>query len=439
MSAPLSVVRIAPLTERRLLARLAAVQVEGRLPSVVAALLRDGRLVWSAGYGDVPGDPLDVQYRIGSITKTFTAVLVMQLVREGAASLEDSASRWLGPDVPFADRTLRELLVHDGGLPAEPVGEWWERRDGGTFAELAAANASATEVFGRGERFHYSNLGYGLLGEVVAQIREQSWWDAVRLRVLEPLGMSRTTYDPGRSHAQGYSVHPYAGTLSPEPHTDTGAMAPAGQLWSTLSDLTGYTRFLLDGHPDVLPRELLALMATPRSGTPGAGLTQAHGLGLQLWPGGSGTLIGHTGSMPGFIAGCFVDPMRRTGAVMLCNGTTGVRTAPALAGMLEELETWEPSVPSPWRPTVAVPAEYAALLGVWHWGNTPHVFSAEGSDLVVRVNGTEQYRYRVDGDRIVGIGGYQAGEELRVVLSEGGSVSHLDLATFRLTREPYGA
>jgi CubicO group peptidase (beta-lactamase class C family) len=439
MSAPLSVVRIAPLTERRLLARLAAVQVEGRLPSVVAALLRDGRLVWSAGYGDVPGDPLDVQYRIGSITKTFTAVLVMQLVEDGLASLEDQASRWLGPDVPFADRTLRELLVHDGGLPAEPVGEWWERRDGGTFADLATANAGAGPVFGRGERFHYSNLGYGLLGEVVARVREQSWWEAVGSRVLEPLGMSRTTYEPSKPHALGFSVHPYAGTLTAEPLTDTGAMAPAGQLWSTLSDLTGYTRFLLDGHRDVLSRDVLARMATPRAGTPGAGLTQAHGLGFQLWPGGSGTLMGHTGSMPGFVAGCFVDPARRTGAVMLCNGTTGVRTAPALAGMLEELETWEPSVPAPWRPTVAVPPAYAELLGLWHWGNTPHVFAVEGSDLVVRVQGVEQYRYRVDGDRIVGISGYQAGEELCVVRSDSGEVDRLELATFRLTREPYGS
>lgn len=425
-----------PVTSERLRARLAATQREARLPSVVAAVTQYGRVAWTGGYGDVPGeDPLDVQYRIGSVTKTLTAVLVMQLVEEGLASLDDAASRWLG-DVGYADRTLGELLAHDGGLQAEPAGEWWERRDGDSFDELAKANDGSAAVFDRGERFHYSNLGFGLLGEVVARVRGESWWDAVRTRVLEPLGMRRTSYHAEAPHAQGFSVHPYAGTLREEPHTDTRAMAPAGQLWSTAGDLSRLVLFLLEGHPAVLSRDRVAQMAAPRSGTAAEG--PLYGLGLQLVPGGKDGLVGHSGSMPGFLAGVMVDPARRTGAVMLANGTTGVASAALLAGLLADLEAPVPVVLPPWRPNETVPPEYDGLLGVWHWGNTSHVFEVQGEDLVVLLRGRETYRYRVVDGRIVGVGGYQAGEKLHVVRAADGSIAHLDLATFTFTRAPYG-
>ena len=242
--------QVAPSTARRLLAALADVQVEGRLPSVVAGLVRDGHLVWTAGYGDVPGDPVDTQYKIGSITKTMTAVLVLQLVEERRIRLDSRIGEVLG-NVGYADRTVRQLLAHVGGLQAEPDGPWWERSDNGPFDE--ADHGQVTPAHPVGRTWHYSNLAYGLLGELVARLRGEPWADALRSRVLEPLGMDRTTYDPQAPHAQGFSVHPYARTLLAEPNPDTGWMAPAGQLWSTVTDLATYTRFLLEGHPDVCP------------------------------------------------------------------------------------------------------------------------------------------------------------------------------------------
>jgi CubicO group peptidase (beta-lactamase class C family) len=427
---------VAPVTSRRLLAALARIQSEGRVPSIVAGLVRDGALVWSAGYGEVPGDPLDVQYKIGSITKTMTAVLVQQLVDEGAISLDEPASAVLG-EVGYGDRTLRHLLAHDAGLQAEPTGPWWERSEGGTFDELAAANDGSGEAFGVGVTFHYSNLAYGLLGEVVDRVRGGSWWDCVRSRILAPLGMERTSYHPEEPYARGFSVHPYANTLTPEPLPDTGAMAPAGQLWSTVADLATYSQFLLDGHPDVLSVAQLETMFVPQTGALAGGLNQAHGLGFQLYAGGSGTLVGHTGSMPGFVATCFVDRVRRTGVVAFSNATTGMGAVVTANSLLAELEASEPTVPPAWRPTTRIPDEIADLLGVWHWGNTMHVFELEGEDLVVRLRGTVQYRYRVCDGRIVGVEGYQNGEELRVVRNPDGSVNHLDLATFVFTRTPY--
>ena len=427
-------------TSHRLLARLAHAQTTGRLPSVVAGLVRDGAPVWFGSYGSpaVPGhDALDVQYRIGSITKTMTAVLVLQLVREGRIGLDDPASAVLG-EVGYADRSLRQLLAHSSGMQSEPAGSWWERSAGLSFEELVAANDGSGAVFGAAERFHYSNLGYALLGEVAARLIGTTWWEAVQERVLAPLGMTRTSHLPTGAAAQGQSVHPYEGTLFPEPATDTGAMAPAGQVWATITDLATYATFLGQGHPDVLSVEELDRAYGPQSGAPEDGLAAAHGLGFQILRGGSGTLAGHTGSMPGFLATVLVDRKRRTGGVVLANATTGYSPAAIVVELLEELERSEPTLEGPWLPSAGVPAALAGVPGVWHWGNTPVVFAMAGTELVGYRNGVEAYRFSVrDDGRVVGTSGYHAGEELHVVRREDGSISHLDIATFIYTRVPY--
>ncbi len=431
MSAP-----VADLTDRRLRWLLAKAQADGQVPSVVAGVIRDGGLAWSGGAGAVPGQAHDTQYKIGSITKTFTAVLVLQLVDEGALSLDAPASEVLGA-VGYGDRTVRQLLAHTGGLQAEPAGSWWERTEGGSFDELTRANDGSAAAFEPDRQFHYSNLAYGLLGEVVARLRGQSWWDAVAQRILEPLAMARTSYQASGVHAEGWSVHPYAQTLIAEPLPDTGTMAPAGQVWSTVADLATWCRFLLQGHPDVLGVESLALAYTPQAGDEHSGLAYSHGLGFQIFRGGSGTLVGHSGSMPGFHAICVVDRGRRTGVVGLVNATAGVPVATFGASLLDELERWEPALPPVWVPNERVPRELVDLLGVWHWGATPHVLTCEGGDLVARRRSVEVWRFSVRDARIIGTRGYHAGEELRAVRRGDGTVSHLDVGTFILTREPY--
>ncbi|KRF11668.1 hypothetical protein ASG90_17815 [Nocardioides sp. Soil797] len=417
-------------------ARIARAQVDGRMPSIVAGVVRDGQLVWVGGHGDVPGTPEDTQYKIGSITKTFTAVLVLQLVDEGRLDLDDTVSTVLG-DVGYGDRTIRSLLAHNSGMQAEPNGSWWERSPGLTFEELAAANADSAGVLPVGQQFHYTNLAFGLLGEIVARLRGATWWECVQTRILDVLGMSRTSYQFEGVHAQGTSIDPYTGELIEEPHPDTGAMAPAGQMWSTVADLATYCVFLLDGHPDILSKARLEEAFIPQSAALATGLESAHGLGFQMHRGGSGVLVGHTGSMPGFVASCFVDRIRRTGFVAFANAMTGLPATGIATTLAEELEVSEPTVPEPWRPSAEVPDLVREIVGVWHWGPTPMVFGWEGDQLVVRRNGVVGYRYRLDGDRLVGTAGYQTGETLQVVRNEDGSINHLDLATFIFTRTPY--
>lgn len=425
------------LTDRRLRVQLALAQVSGRVPSLVAGLVRDGELVWSASLGDLAGPPLDTQYRIGSITKTLTAVLVLQLARAGALGLDAPIGEVLG-DVPYADRSARSLLAHASGLTSESVGDWWERSDGVVWDDLVARHRDVAPVLPDRQQFHYSNLAFALLGEAAARLNGSTWWEAVQARITGPLRMSRTSYLPEPPAAQGLSVHPYDSTLAPEPATDTRAMAPAGQLWSTITDLATYAQFLLEGHPDVLPLDDLLLASHPQSGDRDDKLSYAHGLGFQQFAGGSGMLVGHTGSMPGFLAACLVDRERRTGGVLLANATTGFSPGGVVTGLLELLDECEPTIPVPWAPTPAVPDLMAGVPGVWHWGNTPLVFRLEGETLVATNRDDEvKHRFAVVDGRILGVSGYHAGEELIVARDLSGSVNHLLCATFVYTKRPY--
>jgi D-alanyl-D-alanine carboxypeptidase len=428
---------VAPTTDRRLLALLATAQADGRLPSVVGGAVRDGQPVWSGAWGELSGP--DVQYRIGSITKTMTAVLVLQLRDEGRLRLSDPLASVLG-EVPYGDRTIRSLLSHSSGMSSEPPGQWWERSAGVGFDDLVAAVRPALAPFEPGSTYHYSNLAFALLGQVVAQLCGRGWWECVVERILRPLGMTRTSYLAEPPAATGWSVHPFAGTLSEEPATDTGAMAPAGQVWSTVTDLGRYAGLLLGEHPDLLAPGTLDEMCTPQSGSLAGGVTGGYGLGLRLLAGGSGTLVGHTGSMPGFQAGLFADRRRRTAGAVLANGTVGLAAEQLVARLLSVLEEAEPTLAPPWRPVVDVPHAVADVLGVWHWGNTAHVVTWDGNRLVMRLldSGDERDTFALrDDGTLVGTAGYHHGETLDVVRRPDGTVSHLVCATFLYARTPY--
>jgi CubicO group peptidase (beta-lactamase class C family) len=432
---------VSDVTARRLDVLLAREQADARLPSVVGGVVRDGELVWSGAVGGldgfVPGP--DVQYRIGSITKTLVAVLVMQLRDEGALDLNDRLDAHL-PGIAYGDRTLRDLLSHAAGLHSEPAGSWWERSPGVGFDELAAGLSEADAPFAPGATFHYTNVAFGLLGEVVARHRGAPWFDVARERILEPLGMHRTTYLPEAPHATGYSVHHFAGTLTEEPAHDAGAMAPAGQIWSTVEDLCRYGAFLATGDERVMAPATTAEMCTPQSASRASALANAHGLGVQLARGGSGMVVGHTGSMPGFLAGCFADPLRRTAAVVFANATVGMRCQGLAVDLLETLEQTEGSFPLTWVPSVEVPDVVRDVLGIWHWGNTAFAFSWDGREVIVSnpARGAESHRFKPQGDgTLLGSRGYHHGERLHVVRQEDGSPHYLLCETFVYTREPY--
>ncbi|MFI7430597.1 serine hydrolase domain-containing protein [Micromonospora sp. NPDC049836] len=429
-----------PETARQVDLLVARAQAEGRGPSLALGVVRDGALAHVALAGEQPRPDADLQYRIGSISKTMTAVLVMQQRDAGRLALDDPLEKHL-PGTPVGALTLRQLLGHASGLQREPDGQWWERAAGSDLATLVAGLTPAKIAHPPHRVYHYSNLAYGLLGGVLEQITGTPWADLLRERLLEPLAMRRTTYHPTEPYARGYVVHPWHETLREEPRTDTGAMAPAGQLWSTVEDLARWAAFLADPAPDVLAPATLAEMCAPVVISDLDSWTGGHGLGVELYRVGDRVYLGHGGSMPGYIAGLAVHRPTRTAVVDFAN-SYGLRAGHHIVGLAREVLTLvldaEPAAPAPWRPAQAPPAALAELTGRWWWMGSEYEFRIDpAGELVGGPVGRPLLRFTPEGpDRWRGRSGSQDGEILTVLRDDSGHPVALDIATFVFTRDP---
>ncbi|MEV8600379.1 serine hydrolase domain-containing protein [Streptomyces griseoviridis] len=433
-----------PGTRRALLHRIAVGQAEGRAPSMVAAVVRDGQAVWhgtrTAGHGPDPGER--VQYRIGSLTKTFTAVLVMRLRDEGALGLDDPLERHL-PGTGVGEATVGELLAHAGGLAAESPAPWWERTPGSLRPGLADVLGERPLLHPAGRRFHYSNPGYTVLGALVEELRGAPWAEVLRREVLEPLGLDRTSAQPLAPYADGWAVHPWADTLMPEPVEDLGLMAPAGQLWSTTTDLARFAVFLAHGDDRVLSAASVREMRTPATVVEAADVADgtSYGLGVQIQRRGGRLLIGHSGSLPGFLANLTVSVEDDLASVVLANCTSGPPIATIGADLVRIVAEAEPRLPAPWRPLPAVDPSVLELAGPWYWGTNAFALRLTADGMVSLgplTGGGRRSRFRANGDGTwTGLEGYYAGELLRAVRRPDGTVDHLDLGSFVFTRQPY--
>jgi CubicO group peptidase (beta-lactamase class C family) len=217
-------------------------------------------------------------------------------------------------------------------------------------------------------------------------------------------------------------------------------MAPAGQLWSTVEDLARYAAFLAEPNAAVIAPETLEEMTVIRTGRPADALAGAYGLGFRMAVDRDRTYVGHTGSMPGFLAGIFVDRKHKTAAVALANGYAGLRAQGLPLDLMRIVEESEPSLPEPWIPNDSVDPRILDVLGVWYFGNDAFTFWYDGKAVVAQGIGdaspANSYRFE-DLDRFVGVSGYHLGETLNVVRRSDGSVGHLECATFIFTRTPY--
>lgn len=434
-------------TSRRLRRTVLERQSEHRVPGVVAGVTRGGRLVWSEGVGaadlekpDAPPDA-DTQFLIASITKTFVAVTVMALRDEGRLSLDDPVDAHL-PETKHGQITIRQMLGHVTGMQREPVGDVWETLRFPNREQLVAGWNEAERVLRPHTRWHYSNLAYSVLGELVARLEGSDFSESLNRRILQPLGMSRTTLGLTAPHAVGYYVPPFSDVPVLEPVVDIGAMATAGALASTVNDLATWGAFLADPTDEVLSADTVEEMCQPQIVADLEGWQLAWGLGLMLFRRGDRTYVGHTGGMPGHITGLAVHRPSGTAGIVMTNSTSAPDPAAFALDLAEVVQDCDPLEPEPWRPGTSVPPELVGVLGRWYSEGSAFAFSVRDGRLEARVESAPSSKppsvfVRVDDDLYRTDSGRETGELLRISRDADGTVTKLNWATYLFTREPY--
>jgi CubicO group peptidase (beta-lactamase class C family) len=418
-------------------------QRDKRVPSIAAAVVRDGEIGWETAVGSADvteqrdATP-DTQYRLGSITKTFTAAAVLQLRDAGRLDLEDTLDRHV-EGVPHAP-SLRRLLSHTSGLQRETHDDAWLTKRFADVPELLETFDRAEQVLPPGARFHYSNLAFALLGIVVERVSGQPYPDYVRERLLQPLGLRRTSFEPQAPAATGYLVQPYLEGVWEETPVETGAWVSAGQLWGTVRDLCRWAAFLATPDESVLSRASVEEMRTVQTIDDHERWSSGYGLGTGLLRDGERLLAGHGGSMPGFIAAVYVSPSDKVGAALLTNSSNARLAETALKLVAETIERW-PAPPEPWTVEEAPPDDVVPLLGLWFVEGDEIVFRWRGGKLEARSPDLPDWRpsavfVRESEDRWRTESGMEQGEALRLERDAEGHVIRMVWAGYPVTREP---
>jgi CubicO group peptidase (beta-lactamase class C family) len=321
-------------------------------PGVVAGVVRDGRLVHLFTHGAAnreTGGPVtaDTAFRIASMTKNVTALTILMLRDEGQLSLEAPASAYVpelaGLTLPTADSPairVRDLLSHTEGFVTDDP--WADRAMRMTPAEFSAfLRAGGLFAQAPGVAMEYSNLGYGVLGRIITNLCGKAFQQVIAERLLAPLGMSATLFDPdavpGTTRAVGYWHRD--GDFGEEPPEPDGEIAAMGGLITTASDYARWVAFLLDAWPPrddaetgpvrrATRRELAishAMPGPPRSRVVDGetiSFAAAYGYGLvssadpQL-----GRVLAHSGGLPGFGSNVLFSPDAGVGLFCFANVT----------------------------------------------------------------------------------------------------------------------
>jgi D-alanyl-D-alanine carboxypeptidase len=302
------------------------------VPGVAYGLRHRGTdvLLGADGLADLEsGVPVDVattRFRCASITKTFTATLVLQQVERGRLRLDDPVSNWLAWTRGTLDPhlTLRHLLLHAGGVIRDGSNAW----DDETMPDRAMLHREMTRAAAFGapsERFRYSNLAYALLGEVLEAATGSTFASLLRRRIARPLDLGATDADltarARRDLATGYYSAWPGEVRRPAAHVEARAIAPAGGLVSTVGDLLTYEEAQLPGDDRLLSELSKHEMQRPqwqRAGEP------HYGLGWMTWHAGGIGVVGHSGGYPGFVTRIAFAPSEGLCAAVLTNAIAPV-------------------------------------------------------------------------------------------------------------------
>jgi CubicO group peptidase (beta-lactamase class C family) len=318
--------------------------------SFTIGLVQKSGLVWtkSYGYADIENKKpanADSVYRIGSITKQFTALMLLQLVHDGKVHFSDPVEKYF-PEIHQVTGeykgappiTLVQLATHTSGLDREPADT--ETYVKGPVADwvkiLISALPHTKYLYEPGTRFSYSNIGYAILGAALSRAAHQPYTEYVKEKILLPLGMTHSDFEATpairQTLAVGYTMEEKldAETAEKEHQSGRGYKVPNGALYTTVGDLAKFEQFEMLGGPEsVLPKKELEenahrLIAADRD------LTSGYGVGFLIQRADGHVFVGHSGAVAGYLAVAMFQSTAGTGIIILHN-----ELAPGMQKLME--------------------------------------------------------------------------------------------------------
>lgn len=312
--------------------------------SVTAGVVAGKQLIWGKSYGDADMEKkisadADTVYRIGSITKMFTALMLEQLVDAGKVHLSDPVEKYFPemtavqgrfPDAPPI--TLVQLATHTSGLGREPDNT--ETYVTGAVADwektLIAALPHLRYQFEPGTRFFYSNIGFAVLGAALSRAAGESYVEYVPKHIFEPLGMTHSALERNAQMlphlSKGYQLIGPGGAVDSETpqrehETGRGYKVPNGAIYTTLGDLARFASFLMGQGPESVLKSASLERFQMQSAVPAdIGLTSGYGIGFQVDRRDNYVAFGHGGAVAGYTSMLLINRLKGIGVIVFSNG-----------------------------------------------------------------------------------------------------------------------
>jgi len=366
---------------------LAEAEIAGEIaahvaPGLSVSVVCGSQAVWQKGFGVTdlehgsPATP-DTVYAVGSITKLFTATMLMQMRDAGKLRLDDPVQDYV-PEVPVPHRhagapaiTFRHLVTHTSGLAKDsPVG-YWDSLDFPPVEVMMAKLAETEQPYPPGTQWKYSNLAIALLGHALSRIAGQGWEAYIHDHILAPLGMHdsapRLAEKQRAKLARGYA-RPAAGwPPAPLAHQELGGIGAGGSLHSTVADMAKFIANQFADEPKLLRRATVREMHRPQ--WVNDDWQSGQGIGWRVHRAADGSSrIEHGGGVHGFTCRVLLSVPEQLGVAVFTNGSDGTvgnsisaRVLDLLVPVARRLAARQAS------PVPPAPAEWQRYVGRYRW------------------------------------------------------------------------
>ncbi len=355
-------------------------------------LAKDGKVLYSRaiGYSQINGTEkkpasATTKYRIGSVTKMFTAVMIFQLVEEGKLKLSDTLDKFY-PQIPNANKiTIAQMLAHRSGIynftKDRDFRAW--KIHAKTKDEMLAITAKGKPVFEPGEKTEYSNSGFLLLGYIVEKVGGKPYREALKERITSKIGLKDTYLGTGKTDVgknESFSFN-YIGDWKQEAETDLSIPGGAGAIISTPTDLTKFIQALFDGK--LVSQESLASMKPIGKDEFGSGIFQ--------YPLDSKTFYGHGGEIDGFNSRLIYLPEEKLALAYSINGK-GYPATKIVDGIFDIYQNKPFQIPA-FEIVVVSPEVLDKYVGVYSSPEVPLklTITRDGSTLQAQATGQRSF------------------------------------------------